>query len=57
MKQVWIVDDDQEMTRALGLLLQMLDCEVTSFRSARVAAQTLLAGRAPELLIVDIQRA
>jgi DNA-binding response OmpR family regulator len=54
MKQVWIVDDDEEMTHALGLLLKMLDCDVTSFHSARAAAQTLLTDQAPELLILDI---
>jgi len=54
MKKVWIVDDDEEMTRAIGLMLKMLDCEVTMFHSARSAAQTLLTGKNPELLILDI---
>jgi two-component system phosphate regulon response regulator PhoB len=54
MRQVWIVDDDQEMTHAVGLMLQMLDCEVTSFRTARAAAQTLLTGKRPEVLILDV---
>lgn len=54
MRQVWIVDDDAEMTRAIALMLKMLDCEVTSFHGARAAAQTLLAGKCPELLILDI---
>ena len=54
MKHVWIVDDDAEMARAIGLMLKMLNCEVTSFHSARAAAQTLLTGKSPELLILDI---
>lgn len=54
MRQVWIVDDDEEMIRAIGLMLQMLDCEVRSFHSARSAAQTLLTGKKPQLLILDI---
>jgi DNA-binding response OmpR family regulator len=54
MRQVWIVDDDQEMTHAVGLMLRMLDCEVTSFRTARAAAQTLLTGKRPEVLILDV---
>ena len=54
MRQVWIVDDDEEMVRAIGLMLQMLDCEVRSFHSARSAAQTLLAGKTPHLLLLDI---
>ena len=28
MRSVWLVDDDEEMTRAVGLMLKMLDCEV-----------------------------
>ena len=54
MKQVWVVDDDEEMNHAIGLMLEVLDCEVTSFHSARSAAQKLLAGKAPQLLILDI---
>ena len=54
MKQVWIVDDDEEMNRAIGLMLKMLDCEVMMFHNARSAAQMLLTGKNPELLILDI---
>jgi DNA-binding response OmpR family regulator len=54
MRQVWVVDDDEEMNHAIGLMLQVLDCEVTSFHSARSAAQRLLSGKTPQLLILDI---
>lgn len=54
MRQVWIVDDDEEMNHAIGLMLMLLDCEVRSFYSARPAAQTLLTGKTPDLLILDI---
>jgi DNA-binding response OmpR family regulator len=54
MRHVWVVDDDEEMSRAIGLMLKMLDCEVMSFYSARSAAQTLLTGRNPQVLILDI---
>jgi DNA-binding response OmpR family regulator len=54
MKQVWVVDDDEEMSSAIGLMLKMLDCEVLSFHSARSAAQKLLTGKTPQLLILDI---
>lgn len=54
MKQVWIVDDDEEMARAVGLMLKLLDCEVVSFLNARSAARTLLSGRKPDALILDI---
>jgi DNA-binding response OmpR family regulator len=54
MRQIWIVDDDEEMNRAVGLMLKMLDCEVISFYNARSAAQTLLTGKRPQVLILDI---
>ena len=54
MKQVWIVDDDDEMNRAIGLMLKMLNCEVMTFPNARSAVQRLLAGKIPELLILDV---
>ena len=54
MKDVWIVDDDEEMSRAIGLMLRMLDCQVRAFQNPRSAAQTLLTGKSPEVLILDI---
>jgi two-component system chemotaxis response regulator CheY len=54
MKQVWIVDDDEEMNRAIGLMLKMLNCEVIMFQSARSAVKRLLSGKTPELLILDV---
>ncbi|NJC98039.1 MAG: hypothetical protein C3F07_00765 [Anaerolineales bacterium] len=54
MRQVWTIDDDEEMSRAVGLMLQMLDCDVTAFHNVRPAAQLLVTGRKPDLLILDI---
>ena len=54
MKQIWVIDDDEEMGRAVGLMLTLLDCETTLFLSARSAVQALLTGKKPHLLIVDI---
>lgn len=54
MKQIWIVDDDDEMARAVTLMLQMLDCNARHFLDARVAAKELLDGKRPDLLILDI---
>lgn len=54
MRDIWIVDDDEEMARAVGLMLKLLDCEVTAFLHARSVVQTLLTGKKPELMIVDI---
>jgi DNA-binding response OmpR family regulator len=54
MKQIWIVDDDEEMCRAVSLMLKLLDCESKTFFNARTTAQTLLAGKSPDLMILDI---
>ncbi|HXQ32569.1 MAG TPA: response regulator [Anaerolineales bacterium] len=54
MKHIWIVDDDEEMNRAVGLMLKLLDCEVASFFNVRSAAQTILIGRRPDLIILDL---
>ena len=54
MKQIWIVDDDEEMGRAIGLMLTLLDCEATLFFSARTSVQALLSGKKPDLMIVDV---
>ncbi len=54
MKQIWIVDDDEEMAKAIRMMLELLDCQATGFLNARSAAQALLAGRRPDLLLLDI---
>jgi CheY-like chemotaxis protein len=54
MKKIWIVDDDEEMGRAVSLMLRLLDCETKTFLGARPAAQKLLSGERPDLLILDI---
>ena len=54
MKNIWVVDDDEEMSRAIGLMLKMLDCQVTTFHNVRSAAQSLAAGKRPDLIILDI---
>jgi CheY-like chemotaxis protein len=54
MKQVWIVDDDDEMAHAVTLMLKLLDCETQHFLHARLAAKQLLDGNRPDLLVLDI---
>jgi len=54
MKLVWIVDDDEEMGRAVSLMLKLLECEVKHFLHPRFAAQALLAGGKPDLMLLDI---
>lgn len=54
MREIWVVDDDEEMNRAVGLMLELLECKVTAFRSIRLAAQTFVAGNRPDLLVLDV---
>jgi CheY-like chemotaxis protein len=54
MKTVWIVDDDEEMIKAVRLMLKLLGCDVHYHLGARRAAQALLAGGKPDLMILDI---
>jgi len=54
VKDIWTVDDDEEMSRAIELMLKLLDCDVTAFHNVRSAAQLFAAGRKPDLLILDI---
>jgi DNA-binding response OmpR family regulator len=53
-KLIWIVDDDDEMGNAISLMLKLLDCETKYFDNPRPAAQALLAGGQPDLMILDI---
>ncbi len=54
MKQVWVIDDDEEMLHAVGLMLKLLDCNVMQFHNVRSAAQKLLSGAKPDLFVLDI---
>ena len=54
MRAVWIVDDDDELSHAVKLMLQLLDSTVEIFRDARSAAKRLLAGDRPDLIVLDI---
>lgn len=54
MKQIWIVDDDDEMATAVTLMLKLLDCSAHHFLNARLAAKELMAGKCPDLMILDI---
>ena len=54
MKQIWIIDDDEEMIGAVQLMLKMLKHESASFTGARPAAQALLSGQRPDLIILDV---
>ena len=53
-KTIWLVDDDEEMLRAMDLMLKMLNFETRFFMRARPAAEALLAGGKPDALLLDI---
>jgi DNA-binding response OmpR family regulator len=54
MKKIWIVDDDEEMARAVTLMLKLIGCEAHHFLNARLAGKALLEGQRPDLMILDI---
>ncbi len=54
MKQIWVVDDDEEMLRAVRLMLALLGCEVTTFFNARSVVQAILDGGHLDLMVLDI---
>ena len=54
MKNIWIVEDDEEMAYAVQLMLKLLNCNSMTFLGARPAAQALLSGKQPDLMILDI---
>jgi two-component system chemotaxis response regulator CheY len=54
MRTIWIVDDDDEMSGAIKLMLEVMHCEALIFPNAKEAAQALLAGQQPDLLLLDI---
>jgi len=54
MPTVWIVDDDDEMSHAVKLMLELLDFTVVTHGDARSAATKLLAGGRPDLMVLDI---
>ncbi|MBT3338045.1 MAG: response regulator [Anaerolineae bacterium] len=53
-KNIWLVDDDEEMLRAIDMMLKMLGFKTRFFLRAREAAETLLSGAKPDLLLLDI---
>ncbi len=54
MKEIWIVDDDEEMTKAMQLMLKLLGYETACYLSPRPAAKALLSNQRPDLLLLDI---
>jgi len=52
--KIWFVDDDDEMSQAIRLMLTLLDHEMRQFNSARLAVGRLNQGERPDLLLLDI---
>jgi CheY-like chemotaxis protein len=54
MKTIWIVDDDEEMIRAVQLMLRLLKFETRFFLGVRPAVKALLEGQKPDLFMLDV---
>ena len=54
MRTVWIIDDDDEMSHAVKLMLELLEFSVVIIRDARSAARRLDEGARPDLILLDI---
>jgi DNA-binding response OmpR family regulator len=54
MQVVWIVDDDDEMSHAVKLMLQLLEFSVKIFRDAKSTARQLMSGDRPDAILLDI---
>ena len=53
-KRIWVVDDDEEMLRAVRLMLVVLEYPVTTFFGARSVVQALREGDRFDLMLLDI---
>jgi CheY-like chemotaxis protein len=54
MKTIWIVDDDEEMIRAVQLMLRLLKFETRFFLGVRPVVNALLEGQKPDLFMLDV---
>jgi CheY-like chemotaxis protein len=54
MKLIWIVDDDQEMSNAMSMMLKLLDYQTVCYLNARTAVQNLQNGKRPDMMVLDI---
>lgn len=53
-KLAWLVDDDEEMSSAISLMLKLLGYQTRSFLDAPSAAQALLAEQRCDLILLDL---
>jgi two-component system chemotaxis response regulator CheY len=53
-KMVWMVDDDDEIRRAMRLMFKLLNYDLRDFNDGRVLLASLQSDPAPDLLFLDI---
>ena len=54
MNQAWMIDDDQDMSQAMKMMLKLLGFELRIFNDARSGARALIANDPPVLLFLDL---
>jgi DNA-binding response OmpR family regulator len=54
MMRAWMVDDDEDMSQALKMMLKLLGFDLRIFPNARFGAQALLTEELPALLFIDL---
>ncbi len=54
MHKAWIIDDDVEMCKAVGLMLVVVGVQARSFRGAVEAGRALLSDPPPDVLFLDL---
>lgn len=54
MVKAWIVDDDVDMCKAVGLMLVVVGVQARSFCSAAEAGRVLLTDPQPDVLFLDL---
>ena len=54
MNQAWMIDDDEEMSQALKMMMKLLGYELRIFDNARSGALALLSGALPGLMFIDL---
>ena len=54
MYKAWIIDDDVDMCKAVGLMLVVVGVQARSFSSGVEAGQALLSGPPPDIVFLDL---
>jgi DNA-binding response OmpR family regulator len=54
MVKAWIVDDDIDMCKAVGLMLVVIGVQARSFRGAADAGRALLSDPPPDVIFLDL---